>query len=157
MPPSQRGGFNNLTGEYMNRTGMRIVNVLGQDYSPDAASLMLRQPQIDAIFWYDYYSYSALGGNVTFFGGKPVIGGRYQLWTGVFDDPASLTAKLLAMPKDPSSPLGYSLIPVHVWTNNVTDVKTVADALAAAGGGGIDVVTPDEFVRRIVTNLQPAR
>ena len=59
------------------------------------------------------------------------------------------------MPADPSSPDGYSLIPVHVWTNTVADAATVARELNAKQGR-YDVVSPREFVDRIVRNLHPS-
>jgi hypothetical protein len=59
--------------------------------------------------------------------------------------------KLLQQAPDPASSAGYSLIPVHVWTNNVTEVAWVAGQLAAHGG--FDVVTPGEFAARITANV----
>ena len=46
---------------------------------------------------------------------------------------------LQLLPKDPRNPDSYSVIPVHVWTHNVTDVVTAVQYL---GSNGFDVVTP---------------
>lgn len=77
------------------------------------------------------------------------IGGRYQLWSGQFDDPQSLAAKLNAASTDITSPNGYSLVPVHVWTNTVEDVVTCQGLL----NSNVQVVKPDEFVQLIKNNV----
>jgi len=63
--------------------------------------------------------------------------------------------RLLQQPADPSSPAGYSLVDVHVWSHNVSDVVMVAAMLEAAAPGRFDIVTPDVFVQRIIDNLAP--
>jgi len=151
MSPSALASVVNLTAAYAAANDASIVNIIGMNYAQAAASVYTAAPEVSALLWYDYAVYQALGGNITFVNGKPVIGARFQLWSGEFDTPATLIPKLLAQPKTPGSPAGYSLIPVHVWTNNVTDVRTVADALAAAGG--FAVLPPDEFVAAIAANL----
>jgi hypothetical protein len=151
LTPAALAEYTPLTGAYMANSGMRVVNVLAENYSPAAAASYLAQPNIDGVLWYDYDSYSELQGNITFFNGKPVIGGRFQLWDGAFMNTSELILALLAQPKTPNVAAGYSLVPVHVWSNNVTEVAQVADALAAAGG--FQVVTPDVFVNLITANI----
>lgn len=88
---------------------------------------------------------------------KPVIGGRFLLWDGTFDNATSLAQKLLAQPRDASTSAGYSLIPVHVWTNNVTSVVSLVEQLAAgAPDGSVRVVAPDDFVAALAANTRPA-
>ena len=103
-------------------------------------------------------------GNITWVGGKPVIGGRFNLWgSGLAPDPtgptfcnvSELTAKLLALPRDGSSADGYSLIPLHAWSHSVGDALLVKQALEAAAPGAVEVVTPSELVARVVANLRP--
>jgi hypothetical protein len=140
--------FTNLTTAYMARGDLAILNVIGSSYSATAAATLLSAPGIEALFWYDYSSYSALNGSIQWVNAKPVIGGRFQLWTGVFDDPQQLVHDLSRQAADPTSAAGYSLIPVHVWTNTVADVVAVAEQLAALGG--FEILLPDAFVAKIV-------
>jgi len=44
----------------------------------------------------------------------------------------------------------YSIIPVHVWTHNVSDV---VEAAALLGNDFFDVVTPEELFSRVNTNV----
>lgn len=60
------------------------------------------------------------------------------------------------MPADPSSEDGYSLVPVHVWSDSVGHAAEAAQALMQQSDR-FDVVLPDEFVRRIRANLGPNR
>lgn len=151
MSPAVLDDFTALTATYMNRSGLSIVNIIGEDYESANAAAFTAQAGVDAVVWYDYASYSLLSGNVTFANNKPIIGGRFQLWTGVFESPTTLLQKLLQQQPDPSSAAGYSLIPVHVWSNNVSEVRWVAEQLASHGG--FQVVTPDVFVQLVDQNI----
>ena len=144
--------FVNITGEYMNRSGLSIVNVLGSLYNNETANIYLQNENIDAVFWYDYFDYSALRGNITFFNNKPVIGARFQLWNGIFYNKTTLVQQLLNMDRDPFSESGYSLIPVNAWANTVDDISDVIEALEKAGG--FEILSPDEFVSKITLNLK---
>lgn len=162
----------NLTSEFMRKSDMRIVNILshGEGFSTnELPASYLQHDNIDAIFWYNYDDYSGMQGNITFVpssstaapGSKPVIGGRYNLWGDgsnpsgpTFKNVTGLVDALLTLPRDPTTSYGYSLIPVHAWSHNVTDVRAVFEALQQQSGGGVEVVTPDVFVQRIVANVQ---
>ena len=63
----------------------------------------------------------------------------------------ALIERIKAMPKDPKSSLGYSVIPVHAWSHSYDDIVTVVSALQAAGG--FDVVLPSELLRRVKENI----
>ena len=95
--------------------------------------------------------------------GKPVIGGRFNLWgdgtgstCGHFCSAAQTVDKLLALPRDPAVEGAYSLIPLHAWSHNVTDVRWIAAELERRAPGAFAVVTPDVLVARVVANLGPA-
>ena len=66
---------------------------------------------------------------------------------------AHAAAAQLAGACDPTSPVGYSLIPLHARSHNVSDALAVA-RLVAAGGGGVEFVTPDVFVARVVASVR---
>eukprot|EP00041_Stephanoeca_diplocostata_P006419 m.83695 g.83695 ORF g.83695 m.83695 type:complete len:131 (-) comp16351_c0_seq9:3189-3581(-) len=89
-------------------------------------------------------------------GGKPVIGGRASLWGQGNGSDCTLMGVdalidiLKQQPKDPSVPGGYSLIPVHAWSHNVSDIAHIATTLQQLGG--FHVVGANEFVDLVVTN-----
>lgn len=140
-----------LTARFMAKADLRILNVLGSGSGTAHLAPYLRRPEIDAVFYYPFSDYSGLKGSITFLEGKPVIGGFANLWSG-FESTASLAAKLNARARDPRSKEGYSLIPVHVWSNSVDSVMRCASLLDPK----VRVVAPDEFVRLIRANLVPA-
>ncbi|KJE92178.1 hypothetical protein CAOG_03194 [Capsaspora owczarzaki ATCC 30864] len=139
--------FSTLTSDFMAATDLRIVNVITTDNDNPTNNLdsLIAEPNVDAVFLYPYDNYALLNGSLTWMNGKPVIGGRYNLWSGTFETPQTLAAKINALPRNIQSADSYTLIPVHVWTNSVQDVATCASLLQA----GVDVVTPDVFVQRI--------
>jgi hypothetical protein len=143
-------GFAGLTSKYMQKSDLRIVNVLGNIDSAKYLLPLLKQDNIDAIFYYFYSDYSGGHGKISFVNNKPVIYGRYNLWDG-FETSTSLAQKLNAASKNIYSPEGYSLIPVHVWSRNVTDVLNCTNLL----NSNVRVVAPDEFVSLISKNLKP--
>lgn len=139
-----------LLNRFMAKADLNIVNILGNNQSDKYLRPFLQQENIDALFYYDYSNYSGLAGEIKWINNKPAIGGRYNLWEG-FNTPASLASKLNSLPKDSYSAGGYSLIPVHVWSNSVDDVITCANLLDS----NVIVVTPDEFVKRIQNKFGP--
>lgn len=163
VPPAGLPPLAGLTAAYAAKAGLRIVNVMaaGDGAPPPAvAEAYLAHPELDALLWYNFDNYAGQRGAVEWVGGKPVVGARFALW-GDGSNPAGPTFKnvtgladaLLALPRDPTSPDGYSLVPVHAWSHSVADVAAVAALLAAGAGGGVQVVPPDEFVARIIANV----
>ena len=120
------------------------------DPSSSGFSAMMAQDGIDAAIWYSFgQCYAGAQGDVWWSKeGKPVIGGRIALWGA---DPIPLVngtlpkwkctacgvncvaerLKSMKLQGDPSYASAYSVIPVHIWDHNVTDVLALATALAA--------------------------
>ena len=137
-----------LLNEYMGKADLNIVNILGTSNDEAYMAPYLLQPNIDALFYYDYFNYSALNGSITFVNNKPIIGSRYNFWDG-FESVASLAQNINALPKDAYSSDGYSLIATHVWTKSVDSII----ACAALLDSNVIVVTPDEFIKRIQSKM----
>jgi hypothetical protein len=127
-----------------------ILNVIGHGDDTSRAADYLAQPDISAIFWYPYSDYSGLSGAIQWKNGKPVIGGRFNLWEG-FNTPEQLASKLNSQSTDPSSAQGYSVIPVHVWSRTVADVVKTVSLLDS---NKVQVVLPEEFVRLVIENVR---
>ena len=147
--------------------GTYVPGCKGLD-APNMSSLdpLLAQPSIDGIFWYTFGAgYSGWSGTEwSKTTKKPVVGGRLSLWgeakTGSMlgVGPIILNMiKLLLLGKittDPSLADGYSLIPVHAWSHNVSDVVEGATKLAATGD--FEIVTPSELMAAVIKNVAPA-
>ena len=143
--------YASLMGQFMQKADLRIVNIIGDDPSEQYLRPYLQQDNIDAVFFNYYSDYSGLKGKIAWVNGKPVIGARYNLWAG-FETPASLAEKLNALPRDPHSAAGYSLIPVHAWSNTPDSVMQCVRMLDEQ----VRVVAPSEFVGLIRKNLAPS-
>mmetsp|Transcript_19783 Transcript_19783/g.41301 ORF Transcript_19783/g.41301 Transcript_19783/m.41301 type:complete len:536 (+) Transcript_19783:40-1647(+) len=146
--------FSKETAFQMSAAGQRIVNVLADEGKIEEMGPLLEQDGIDAVFLYEYNGYSELEGKLDFVNGKPVIGGRFNLWTPGFYDVDSLVQALKDLPNltDSSTSDGYSVIPVHAWSHNVTDVVRAAAMLEE--DGRFDVVLPSELVQRLNAFVQ---
>src|SRR5438067_3356829 len=109
----------------------------------------LAQPAVDGLLYFEYAPYSGAHGAIEFStNGKPVIAAREMLWGGL-EEETNVIANVNAAARDPSSPLGYSLVAVHVWTKNLGNVQMVVTNLAA----DVRVVTPDAFSRLVQANV----
>jgi hypothetical protein len=167
VPPPLLPALANLTAGYLQKAGLRVLNVLaaGDGAPPEqAVESLLAQPGIEALLWYPYSDYSGLRGAIQWSaGGKPVIGGRFNLW-GNASDPArptfqnttGLAQALLQQARDGSRAEGYSLVPVHAWTHTVADAAEVVRLVQAQlpGGVGVDFVTPEVLVQRVVAQVK---
>ncbi|MDR1336743.1 MAG: RICIN domain-containing protein [Tannerella sp.] len=143
----------------LKKADLNIVNIIDRDGShiPDE---YLKQSNVDALFYYSYGSqYTGLAGAIKWYMDKPSIGGRFTLW-GNSDDSSpetrnrvaqSLASTLNAQSTDIASDRGYSLIPVHIWTMDPSDVLNCIEKL----NPNVRVVAPDEFVWLIRKNLRP--
>jgi len=133
----------------MSAAGLSIVNVLADEGKIEEMGPLLRQDGIEAVFLYEYNGYSELEGKIGFVEGKPVIGGRFNLWSPDFYNVDSLVGALKGLPNldDATSMDGYSIIPVHAWSHNVTDVVRAVKILE--DDGRFDVVLPSELVARV--------
>ena len=134
----------NLMNEYLNKSDLSIVNILGNEFDEAVFHQFLKQEHVDGLFYYDYSDYSKEKGRMDCFALKPVIAGKYNLWGG-FESCESLAEKLNNENKDPYSQDGYSLVAVHNWSNSVDSLLYVRSLLEQ----GVRVVSPDEFVQLI--------
>lgn len=138
-----------LLNEFMKKSDLNILNVIDDNGNLEPIKPYLNQDAVDGVFLYTYSDhYAGLNGSIQWYNGKPVIGGRFALWDGAYS-PQSLATVLNGMPRDPKSAVGYSLIPVHVWSENVAAVNQCASMLDSH----VRVVAPDEFVELIKKNL----
>lgn len=116
---------------------------------------LLASGQFEGVLLYQGDCYAALNGSVASVHGWPVVGARFPLWSPQGMGPAELARAVLRMPRDPTSPAGYSLVPVHVWSHTVANVVQTVAAIAAglqdeaASAGGVDIVAPTELLRRV--------
>ncbi len=136
-----------LLNKYMKKADLSIVNVIGNLRNPDLTAYA-QCSNVDAVFYYMYSDYCGWKGKIMWINNKPVIGGRFAIW-GDKDSPQTVAQKINECVKNQYQPEGYSLIPVHVWTNSVEDVKKCIGMLDA----DVRVVAPDDFVKLIKENL----
>lgn len=144
--------------KFMRKADMSIVNVIDADNGAHDPTEYLKQNNIDALFYYSYGAqYTGLKGKVSWYKGKPSIGGRFSFW-GNSSDRSPETQELVAQSManvinaqstNINAEAGYSLIPVHIWTENPHDVLNLCSKL----GPNVRVVAPDEFVWLIKKNL----
>lgn len=150
--PDLYGSLDSYTtqlNEYMAKSDLNILNIIGNSMDDEYLIPYLNQSNIDALFYYYFSDYAGGKGEIKWVSGKPVITGRYKLWDG-FETPSSIATKLNNLSTDINSADGYSLIPVHIWSNGVDEIVECAELLDE----NVRVVTPDEFVSLIEQNVQ---
>ena len=141
--------YTSQLNDYMLKSDLNIVNIIGNEFSDFYLYPFVEKENINAIFYYDFSNYSSHGGEIKFLNSKPIISARYNLWGG-FNTTQSLADKINQLPKTPSSAEGYSLIPVHNWSNSVDSIIACANLFT----DDIRVVAPDKFVNLITNNLE---
>ena len=137
--------------DFMCRADLNLCQIL--DFNSfnrsDLWNQYLAQPAIDGLFYLEYAPYNGAHGAMLWStNGKPVIGVRDLLWAGL-EEETNLIANLNSYSTDSSSPGGYTLVAVHVWSKDLANVQQVVTNLAS----NVRVVTPDAFVRLIRDNV----
>ena len=135
----------------MGRADLGIAEILDDQNSFDRTDLWskyLRQPNIDALF---YFGPDARG-QIGWVNNKPVVAQRDTLWAGVTDE-STLIRNINSRPASPRTADGYTLVLVHCWTKSLSDIKTVVDGLGPGrrGRDSTGVRQPDRAELRPVT------
>ena len=149
---------NQFMNQMLKKADLNIVNIIDKDgnHNPDE---YLKQSNVDALFYYSYGGqYTQLAGQIKWYKDKPSIGGRFTLWGNSSDGSAetrnrvcqTLANKLNSQSTNIRSASGYSLIPVHIWTMNPSDVLNCINKL----NPNVRVVSPDEFVWLVRKNVR---
>ena len=159
LPDDLKSGFAQATAAMMVDASMSVLNIIGAAPSQESIEHLTSVEGVGALVYYTYLAgYSGLRGAISYLNGTLVIGGRVSLWG---DDSFSTgdetmlgvqgVADLLStLPKDPTSPLSYSIIPVNAWSHNYSDVVATSRLLEAAGG--FKVVSPELLVQLLAAN-----
>ena len=143
--------------KYLGKADLNLVCLLDIEYKgfcrenlePYAA-----QPNIIGGFWLWYDDYVGRKGDIIFVNGKPFVSARYSLWGRKKGcDPGSIASAINALPANPHSISGYSMVTVHPWTMGLSEVKKVISSL----NSNVRVVGPEEFLRLIKENLSPEK
>lgn len=156
--------------DYMKRTDVGILEIL-DDYEQDMSKfdqpsnfdVFTQHDAVNGLFYIDYFgNYNSFKGKVVWSNEKPVVSARYSLWaTGnSADSPEGIARAINRASKDTTSTDAYSFVIVHAWSgldgkkfkeggDTMAGIQAVVDAL----GENVDVVTPDEFVHRMKTNV----
>jgi hypothetical protein len=156
-PPAQLDEHTRRLNDFMQRGGLRIVQIL--DFNSldrlDLWDKYTAQPGIDALFYLEYSRHDRHQGAIRWSNAKPVITPRALLWRGLKGaDEETVTRQLNSAARNSSTSEGYSLVLIHAWTKGLADVQKVVAGL----NPGVQVVTPDQFVKLIRTHhLEPKR
>jgi len=114
-------------------------------------------PSIRGFFYLEYKAYALHSGRILREGDKPLVTARFDFRSDAFyenvrSNPRQLAASINALPKDPSSPQGYTFVTVHAWSKGLDDIYETIQQLDSK----VRVVGPEEFIERIRLNLPPA-
>jgi hypothetical protein len=146
--------------DYMAKTDTRVVDVIGRSSFGNTKvwDKYTSKSNIDGIFYYDWTSFfgNPYSRKINWSNGKPVIGTAYKLADGLSyaQNKDTVLNGLNRASRNSSSASGYSLVAVDAWNNYdlPNTVKYIVDRL----NPNVRVVTPEEFVKLIKTNLGSA-
>ena len=129
-------------------------NELTYEYYADKIKDFTSIEQLRGFFYMDYIEYAPHGGKIFWFNQKPMVTARFDFreeafYSAVRSTPAALAASINALPKDPTSPDGYTFVTVHAWSKGMDDIYETVQLL----NPDVKVVHAEEFIERIRQNL----
>lgn len=129
-------------------------NKLTHQYYEDKIKPFIALDKLRGLFYMEYIQYAPHNGKIFWFNGKPMVTARFDFRTEQFYPSVRPTAELLArsinvMPKDPTSPNGYTFVTVHAWSKGMDDVHEAIQLLDP----DVKVVNAEEFIELIRLNL----
>ena len=147
--------------EYMKRADIDYAGILDDNgFNTESLSSFTKQEGIDGLFYIDFANYAGENGKILWSDGKPIVAARHRLWADLPDSSIEAIASAVnAADTDPTKASSYSFIIVHAWSGltsgnlvpNGNTLNAVAK-LVESFDGDVDVVTPSEFMNRIVKN-----
>lgn len=160
---SAKAEMANQLSEYMIRSDLKYAEILDDHgFTTRNLSVFTKQEGIQGLFYIDYGNYAEYGGKILWSNGKPIVSARYRLWGGVDDGSiAAISRKINTASTDPTSADSYSFIIVHAWSgdngkgtvveggNTMNGIKNLIESFDS----DVQVVTPSEFMNRIIENL----
>ncbi len=147
--------------EYMLRSDLRYAEILDDNgFSRSHLSAFTKQEGIEGLFYIDYANYAGMNGKIIWSNGKPAVSARYRLWANTSDGSISgIAAGINRASTDPTKADAYSFIIVHAWSGlsgkNLVEGGNTLDAVAQlvrSLDDDVEVVTPTEFMDRIIAN-----
>jgi hypothetical protein len=136
--------------KFMQKFGMKTVNILDSQDFPKRDLIDEMAKFTNAIFYFPYGDYSLWNGKIRFINDNAaIIGGRYRLWSQ-FNSPDQIAEKLNKLSNNINSYDGYSLIPVHLWSEGYEGILKTYDLLDKEK---VEVLGLDEFVEKILKNI----
>ena len=147
--------------EYMRRTDLHYAEILDDNgMSARALSEFTKQDGIDGLFYIDYSNYAGKNGDIIWSSDKPIVAARYRLWANTSDGSIDAISRAVNRAStDPAKIDSYSFIIVHAWSGmsgiHLAEGGNTMDAvtkLIEAFDDDVDVVTPSEFMSRIIAN-----
>ena len=150
--------------EYMKRSDLRFAEILDDNgFKADTLADFTMQDGIDGLFYIEYSNYAGKNGKIIWTNGKPAVSAKSRLWADLSDGQIdAIAARINKGSTDVKSEKAYSFIIVHAWSG-MKDGKLVGggntmeavEALIAKFNENVEVVTPGEFMDRLIANCKP--
>lgn len=158
---SERDKMAKTLAEYMKRSDISYAEILDDNgFNTQSLSSFTQQDGIDGLFYIDYSNYAGHNGEILWSNGKPIVSARYRLWADLPNSSIEyISNSINSADTDPSKASSYSFIIVHAWSGltsgNLVPNGNTMDAVAklvASFDSDVKVVTPSEFMNRIIKN-----
>ncbi len=107
---------------------------------------------IKGLFYLDYHRQDNYHGEIKWSNDKPIVSCRDLLWSGI-ENESDLINRINERTKkgytDTHNPNSYTLVYVHAWSKNMSNINTVATELQK--NPNVKIVTPNVFMDHIKT------
>eukprot|EP01084_Bolivina_argentea_P249692 418107_1 len=103
---------------------------------------------VSSVLYYWFTNYACCNGKIFWHNDVPIITGKLMFWEGI-NNYTQIANALNSYPVNIKSEQGYSLIPVHVWSQSMQNVSKCIELL----NPNVKVVGINEFVKLIKTNV----
>lgn len=151
-------------GQWMDRADLRVLllidyvlphRALDESYY-ESAKWFTALEQVEGLIYLEYIQYAPHNGKILWFDGKPMVTARFDFreetfYPAVRPTPKALADSINALPKDPSSPDGYTAVTVHAWSRGIDGVAETIGLLE----DHVRVVDAETFIRLIRQNVTP--
>lgn len=142
---------------YMKRVNENYVAIIDDSafYETELWNKFTKKSNIQGLFYLDYHRHDNYKGKILWSNNKPIVSCRDLLWNSLENEEElvkKINSRVSSGQTNVHNPEAYTLVYVHVWTKETSNVEMVTNMLKE--NKNVRIVTPEVFMQLINKNIK---
>ncbi|MHA1339245.1 MAG: GxGYxYP domain-containing protein [Promethearchaeota archaeon] len=139
----------NRSKAVLNRSDINVIMIQDFGWQRETFEATCGLNETIGVVYNDYQQYALHSGKTMWINDKPCISFTYNFWVG-FDSATGIALSINSGSRNVHDPAAYSLIVVHAWSHDLTDVYNLVNSFKP----DVRVVDPETFIKIYSANVE---